>query len=177
MSWFGSGILTGLRITMRNMLRGPITVQYPHEKLEIPERARWAVEMKPDEDGNHKCTGCLACEKACPDFIIKIDVTTAEDRSKHIDRWHYELGACMMCGLCVEACPFDAIRMGHDYELARTDVAELQYDLLTDVAAAQPKRKAAAERPAGAERPAPVAAPEAAAAEAEVEPQKGGEQS
>ena len=44
MSVWGTGILKGMRITMRNMLRGPITVQYPHEKLELPERARWAVQ-------------------------------------------------------------------------------------------------------------------------------------
>jgi NADH-quinone oxidoreductase subunit I len=25
---------------------------------------------------------------------------------------------CMNCGLCAEYCPFDAIKMDHDYELA-----------------------------------------------------------
>ncbi len=148
MKFFGSGILNGLRITMRNMLRGPITVRYPHEKLVLPERARWALELKTDENGAHLCTACMACERACPDFIIRIEVTTGEDRSKHIDRWGYELGACMMCGLCVEACPFDAIKMGHDYELARRNVADLEYSLITDEPAAKPKRKAPAPAPA-----------------------------
>jgi formate hydrogenlyase subunit 6/NADH:ubiquinone oxidoreductase subunit I len=46
----------------------------------------------------------------------------------------------MMCGLCVEACPFDAIEMSHDYELARRSAADLAYDLLTDTPAAVPKR-------------------------------------
>ena len=50
----------------------------------------------------------------------------------------------MMCGLCVEACPFDAIEMTHDYELARIDPDALVVDLLTDVPAAQPKKRAAA---------------------------------
>lgn len=143
MSIWGTGILNGLRITMRNMMRGTITVKYPHEKIELPERARWAVQMKLDDEGQHKCTACLACERACPDYIIKIDVTTGEDRSKHIDYWDYQIGACMMCGLCVEACPFDAIEMGHDYELARTDVSKLAYPLLENVPAAAPKRKQA----------------------------------
>ncbi len=153
MSIWGTGIIKGLAISMRNMFRGPITVQYPKEKLELPERARWAVEMKLDEEGNHKCTGCLACERACPDYIIKIDITTGEDRSKHIDAWHYEIGACMMCGLCVEACPFDAIRMGHDYELATANPDALATTLLEDTDVAKPKRK---ERPAGETRPAAV---------------------
>lgn len=147
MSIWGTGLLKGMAITMRNMLRGTITVQYPREKVVLPERARWAVQMKYDEEGNHKCTACMACERACPDYIIKIDVTTAEDRSKHIDAYNYEIGACMMCGLCVEACPFDAIEMGKDYELARTSVDELKTRLLEDVPAATAKRKAANERP------------------------------
>ncbi|HET6350998.1 MAG TPA: NADH-quinone oxidoreductase subunit I [Coriobacteriia bacterium] len=157
MSIWGTGILKGLAISMRNMFRGPITVQYPRERVELPERARWAVEMKYDEEGNHKCTGCYACERACPDYIIKLDITTDEDKNKHIDAWNYEIGACMMCGLCVEACPFDAIRMGHDYELARYNPAELKIVLLEDTDVAKPKRK---ERPA-----APQAAPESPATE------------
>lgn len=117
---WGTGILKGMWISIRNMARGPITVQYPKEKLVLPERARWAVAMKLDEEGCHKCTACMACEKACPDFIIKIDSTTGEDRSKHIDAWNYEIGACMMCGLCVEACPFDAITLD-DHDLPQID--------------------------------------------------------
>ena len=153
MGVWGTGILKGMAITMRNMLRGPITVQYPRERVELPERSRWAVRMKLDENGNHKCTACLACEKACPDYIIKINVTTDEERNKHIDAWHYEIGACMMCSLCVEACPFDAIRMSHDYELARIDPAELTELLLEDVDAAKPARKTAEPKPAPAPAP------------------------
>jgi len=141
---YGSGILKSMLIAYRNFLRPPITVQYPHEKVELPERSRWAVRMKYDESGQHKCTACLACERACPDFIIQIDVTTGEERSKHIDRWRYEIGACMMCGLCVEACPFDAILMSHDYELARIDASALVEDLLVDTPAVGPKRRTAA---------------------------------
>ncbi len=164
---WGTGLLTGMAITMRNMLRGPITVQYPHEKIQLPERARWALQPKMDEQGNTKCTACMSCVRACPDYIIDLQTTTGDDRSKHIDRMTYEVGACMMCGLCVEACPFDAIEMGQDYELARVSAAELTVDLLVDVPAAAPKRdKPAAAAPAkpaaAAEKPAAGAKPEAA---------------
>lgn len=146
---WGQGILTGMRITMRNMLRGSITVKYPYEKLELPERARWAVAPTYDTEGMPKCTACMACIRACPYHILDLEVTTREDKTKHIEHYSYEVGACMMCGLCVEACPFDAIEMSHDYELACVDPAELTYDLLADVDAASAKRA----------RPVPPAAP------------------
>lgn len=154
MKFWGSGMLKGMAISMRNMLRGPITLQYPREKLVLPERARWAVQMKLDEEGQHKCTACMACAKACPDYIIDLDTTTDEERNKTINHWRYEMGACMMCGLCVEACPFDAICMGKDYELAKFDPADLTVDLLSDTPAAKPKKKAAETPAAAAPKPA-----------------------
>lgn len=145
MGVYGSGLVKSMRIAFRNMMRTPITVQYPHQRIELPERARWAVAQRFHDDGTTMCTACMACEKACPDFVIAIDVTTAEDRAKHVNSWRYEIGACMMCGLCVEACPYDAIYMGHDYELARIDPSSLVVDLLVDVPADQPKRRAQTE--------------------------------
>jgi NADH-quinone oxidoreductase chain I len=155
---YGTGIFKSMLIAYRNMFRKPITVQYPHEKVELPERARWAVAVKHDDNGDIKCTGCLACERACPDYIIEMQMTTAADRSKHIDHYRYEIGACMMCGLCVEACPFDAIEMSHDYELARIDPATLTIDLITDTPAAVAKRKTPPAQPAA---DAPAAEPPA----------------
>lgn len=140
---WGIGLLNGLRITLLNMMRGPITVQYPYEKVVLSERSRWAVQIKLAEDGSHKCTACMTCVRTCPDHILDLEVTTAADKSKHIDRFIYELGACMMCGLCVEACPFDAIEMGQDYELAVTDSANLITVLLEDSDAASPRRRGA----------------------------------
>lgn len=168
---WGTGILKGLSITMRNMLRGPITVKYPYEKLELPERARWAVAPLYDGENKPKCTACMACVRACPDNILGLEVTTRADKSKHIEHYSYESGACMMCGLCVEACPFDAIEMGHDYELARTTRESLTYDLLADVDAAPIKRA----RPARAEKP--VADASAGQAEAAGETSTGEEAS
>lgn len=144
------GIFKSMLIAYKNFFRKKITVQYPHERLEIPERARWSVEMVLDEEGAHKCTTCMMCQKACPDFIIDITTSKTEDGTKMIDTWRYDIGACMMCGFCVEACNFGAIRMSHNYELARTDPSTLTVNLLENVPVAKPKPKAkpAAAKPA-----------------------------
>lgn len=137
---WGLGILNGFRITMRNFLRGPMTVRYPEQKLTLPERSRWALRQKRNEDGSPKCTACMICEKECPDHVIRIEWVAKEGGGKHIDRYVYELGACMMCGLCVEACPFDAIEMSHEYELASRVQTDLVRILLEDVEAAPMRR-------------------------------------
>ncbi len=156
MAVWGSGFFKGLAVTMRNMLRGPITLQYPEQKEQLPERARWALQHKRDEEGKPKCTACEICERNCPDGIIKLNYHKNEDGTKHIDSYVYEVGACMFCGICVESCPFDAIEMGKDYELATSDTACFFRTLLSDVPAAGRKKAAAA--PA-------AAAPSVAAAE------------
>lgn len=137
---WGAGILKGFVITMRNMLRGTITLQYPEQRPVLPERARWTVTPRYDEAGAPKCTACLICVKECPDHVLRLEVSSKEEGGKHIDRYIYELGACMMCGLCVEACPFDAIEMSHEFELATQSHDDLVRILLADVDAASPRR-------------------------------------
>jgi NADH-quinone oxidoreductase subunit I len=137
---WGIGILKGFVITMRNMLRGTMTVQYPEQRLELPDRARWTVTPRFNEDGTPKCTACLICVKECPDHVLRLESSTNDAGGKHIDAYVYELGACMMCGLCVEACPFDAIEMSHEYELATRSHDDLTRVLLSDVDAASPRR-------------------------------------
>jgi NADH-quinone oxidoreductase subunit I len=152
---YGWGLLRSMAIAFKNFFRPTITLQYPHEKMELPERSRWAVTPTFDDAGNPKCRACLACVRACPDFVLSLEATTdPETRAKHITEFTYQVGGCMFCGLCVESCAFDAIEMSHNYELARTNPADLQYDLLRDVPAAVAPKRDAADRPAPASAPA-----------------------
>jgi len=137
------GLISAARIAAINLFRRNITIQYPKQRYDQPDRSRWAVEQIPNEDGSPRCTACKICEQGCPDRCICIEVETREDKTKFIHAWHYDRAACMMCGLCVETCPYGAIRMGHDYELAHSAPSEKRIDLLHEVMAADTRKKGA----------------------------------
>jgi NADH-quinone oxidoreductase subunit I len=99
-----------------------ITQQYPdnRETLALPERFKGEVVMPHNESNEHRCTGCTACELACPNGTIKVvtkfDVTPEGKKKKAIDKLVYHLELCTMCNLCIEACPSDAIKMAQTFE-------------------------------------------------------------
>jgi NADH-quinone oxidoreductase subunit I len=88
--------------------------------MKLPERFRGEVVMSHDENNEHACTGCTACELACPNATIKIvtkfDTTPEGKKKKALDTFVYHLELCTMCNLCVEACPTSAIKMAQTFE-------------------------------------------------------------
>jgi NADH-quinone oxidoreductase subunit I len=120
--------LTGYYFTHRKEI---ITQQYPdnREDMKLPERFRGEVVMLHDEKNEHACTGCTACELACPNGTIKIitkfDVTPEGKKKKALDTFIYHLELCTMCNLCIEACPTDAIKMAQNFEHSVYDRSQL----------------------------------------------------
>jgi NADH-quinone oxidoreductase subunit I len=108
-----------------------ITEQYPDNRatLQLAERFRGEVIMMHDENNQHACTGCSACEIACPNATIKIinkfDILPDGKKKKAIDKFVYHLELCTMCGLCVEACPTNAIKMANTFEHSVYDRRQL----------------------------------------------------
>ena len=93
------------------------------------DRFRGEVLLTHDENNEHKCTGCTACEVACPNGTIEIiskwEPTEDGKKRKAIDQFIYHLQMCTMCNLCIIACPTDAIVMGKNFEHAVFDRSEL----------------------------------------------------
>jgi NADH-quinone oxidoreductase subunit I len=105
--------------------RGIFTVQYPEEKLPVPEEFRYLPFLVYDEgengEKNIRCTSCGICAKVCPPQCIWIVRTNDPLTGRPIPapaEFHIDADICMNCGLCAEYCPFDAIKMDHDYEVA-----------------------------------------------------------
>ena len=116
---YGLGLIKGLGVTMRNFFRKPFTVQYPEERL--PQHPRFRGEEFAWYE--ERCTGCASCAKYCPLGIIKIVTHPSgknlqEGETYGIDVFDIDIGRCMFCGLCVEACPYDALHMGSGFEEA-----------------------------------------------------------
>ncbi len=153
---YGKGIITGLGVTFKRFIdtyiddikqgkkryyttegiayrssaevNGAFTVQYPEEKLPVPEEFRFIpfLVYDIDVDGNRKdrCTSCGICSKVCPPQCIWIERTSDPQTGKPIPvsaQFTIDVDMCMNCGLCAEFCPFDAIKMDHDYEIAVYD--------------------------------------------------------
>ena len=108
---YGLGIAKGLLMTLRQLFRRPFTVQYPEEVRHMPPRARTNL-LWFDE----RCTGCSTCAQACPDGCILVVTSPREDGSLNKDRYEIDFRLCMFCGLCVEACPFEAIQSGGPFD-------------------------------------------------------------
>ena len=123
-------LATGMKVTWKEYFKdfftNKSTEQYPENRkttLHVAKRHRGRLVFKRNEDGSYKCTACTLCEKACPNGTIKILAHMAEDpetgkKKKQLDDYQYDLGDCMFCQLCTNACNFDAIEFTNDFENA-----------------------------------------------------------
>jgi NADH-quinone oxidoreductase subunit I len=154
---YGLGILKGLGVTLKHFVAtfvediqylgrknnlevfqqkqslantGLVTVEYPDEKLAVPERFRFVPFLvtynhdDADYPGKDWCTSCGICAKVCPPQCIWIVRGTNAETGRpkpEPEQFYIDIDICMNCGYCAEYCPFDAIKMDHDYELASYD--------------------------------------------------------
>lgn len=186
------GILKGLATTFSTFTRRPVTVRYPTEKRELPERQRSFPVLTWDFDHDEPfCTGCNICVRNCP-----VDCMTAvmhdnpkyaegtSERRKIAEKFWIDYARCMRCNICIEVCPFEAIAMDNTWtghEQSAYDRRDLHKDIEDLLAASKSGALANPFRPLdsieanaalaeGEEAPAPGfagARPEARAAQAE----------
>lgn len=151
---FGQGIAKGLWVTFRHFFntyvddiryagrkylrqenfsvrqglnaQGAYTVQYPDEKLAVPERFRFVPfliteDQDPARMGEDWCTSCGICAKVCPPqciWIVRGSDPVTKRPVPQPEAFFIDIDICMNCGFCAEYCPFDAIKMDHDFAIA-----------------------------------------------------------
>ena len=129
-----------------NGLRAPVTRQYPdtgnlmgkrNEPAPVKDRfmgfpaLTWDGDLgdgAPVDDGAPNepfCTSCMVCIRQCPtqcmSSVMKDNPLHEEGKStrrKIVDTFEINLNRCILCGICVEVCNFDAIVMSHEHEMS-----------------------------------------------------------
>ena len=120
------GSLKGLMTTLAEFFRPVVTAQYPKEHLPVAPRFMGFPVLTWDEKvGEPYCTGCMVCVRYCPtqcmSATMKDNPLFQEGKSKRrkiVEEFEINFGRCIVCGICVDVCNFDAILMSHEHELS-----------------------------------------------------------
>jgi NADH-quinone oxidoreductase subunit I len=124
----GLAVAHGMRITLKNFFRKPVTVHYPTVARPYTDRFRGLLALTYDkETGEENCIGCRLCEFICPPAVIKVEMLKAEKRN-YAKTFTLELYACEFCELCVQVCPTDAIIMMKSFDMSTSDRREMLLD-------------------------------------------------
>jgi len=157
-------VVVGMRITWRYLWTPPVTMHYPDEKWQMPERFRGLIKCDVDI-----CIVCDLCVKACPVDCITIKWKREPGKSGKIaTNFIVDYQKCIFCGLCTEPCPTLAIFHSHDYEIGSYDRLPQVIDWAKpEHRVKNPKGKPMkSAKPAAKPAPAPAAKPGAAPAAA-----------
>ena len=101
-------------ITLARLQQGHRTMKFPDgPPPPMPDRFRG----RPAIDRAQCPDGCRACAEACPTGAIEV-----------ADRTRIDLGKCLFCTDCVNACPEQAIAYTTDYRLAVRQRQDLAID-------------------------------------------------
>jgi formate hydrogenlyase subunit 6/NADH:ubiquinone oxidoreductase subunit I len=119
----------GLSVTLSYLLRRPTTVQYPDRTAlpvrdMLPPRYRGFLEVDVSI-----CTGCQACERACPiDCIaIVLEKDPQNPKQRLVTQFDIDEAKCMFCGLCVEPCPTGSIQHTREFEASQRNIRNLVF--------------------------------------------------
>ena len=131
------GTLKSLLTTMKLALKPPVTAEYPSVAPTLAPRFMAHPVLTWDKDVPEPyCTGCLVCMRICPTDCIDVAMMDnpkhAEgdsSRRKIVEYFDLNVADCIMCGLCVEYCNFDAIIMSDNFDASQYARPNLVFDL------------------------------------------------
>jgi len=103
----------------------------------LPARSRGVIGLLEEN-----CTVCMLCARECPDWCIYIDshkepvpqppgdpAGRGRPRVRNVlDRFAIDFSLCMYCGICIEACPYDALFWSPEFSYAEPDIGDLTHE-------------------------------------------------
>jgi NADH-quinone oxidoreductase subunit I len=137
-----TSIFDGMAVSASHLIRRPYTIQYPDR---IPKRVQDTLPFRYrgilDVD-MEICTGCLACDRACPIDCIAIAIEkNAQTREIVISQFDIDIAKCMYCGLCSEVCPTGSIHHTTEFEGADFSLESLIRRFITEPVVAYKAKK------------------------------------
>ena len=128
----------GLLLTLVSTFKGlgnPVTRQYPAtgnllKRTEAPTPVQDRFMGFPALTWDYQidepfCTSCMVCIRQCPTQCMSstmkdnpLQIEGKSHRKKIVDSFEINLNRCILCGICVEVCNFDAIVMSHEHEMS-----------------------------------------------------------
>lgn len=116
----------------KHLFKKPVTLEYPEKKAQLNDKFRGEHALVLDEKGALKCTACGTCQRVCPSFgTIDIIKGKTDDGKPYPEAYSIDMNKCIFCGNCVQYCPFGAITMTKNYELANEKKSSLKLDINT----------------------------------------------
>lgn len=137
-----TSIFDGMAVSASHLIRRPYTIQYPDRipvrvQDTLPFRYRGILDVDMEI-----CTGCLACDRACPINCIAIAIEkNAQTREIVISQFDIDMAKCMYCGLCSEPCPTGAIHHTTEFEGADFSLESLIRRFITEPVVAYKAKK------------------------------------
>jgi NADH-quinone oxidoreductase subunit I len=108
-------LFQGMWVTLKNMFRPKVTINYPEEKTPQSPRFRGLHALRRYPNGGERCIACKLCEAVCPALAITIESDVGNDGLRRTTRYDIDLFKCIYCGIdlfkciycgfCEEACP------------------------------------------------------------------------
>ena len=129
-----SSIWVGLNITLKHMFTPSITLQYPDERWQMPERAEEPViqryrrlhrlrSVRKSLSGRlhlYRMRKGRSRRGSGPDF-------QGHQEAAQVLRFDIDMGLCCYCGLCTYPCPTECLVMTPNYESSVYDRTDLIY--------------------------------------------------
>ena len=121
------GTFKSLVTTLKIAFRPPVTAEYPTTPAVLASRFMAHPVLTWDKEVVEPyCTGCLVCMRICPTDCIEVSMKdnpkhaeSESTRRKIVDDFELNVADCIMCGLCVEYCNFDAIIMSDHFDASQ----------------------------------------------------------